>query len=152
MPTMDETADRELAWLELQQATSRLRSEMSRRVAERVGVSVTEFDVLWHLANAIDRRLTMSDVAERAMITPSGATRLVARLERRGWVRREALPDNRRTVYAVLTPAGVTATRSAFKPLHAARQDLFDDRLTDTDVADLRRVLGKLLRRLDTVD
>ena len=66
-------------------------------------------------------------------------------------LRREALPDNRRTVYAVLTPAGVTATRSAFKPLHAARQDLFDDRLTDTDVADLRRVLGKLLRRLDTV-
>lgn len=149
---MGEQPDRELAWLELQQATSRLRSELSRRVAEHAGMSATEHDVLWHLANDVDRRMTMSNLAERAMITPSGATRLVARLERQGWVRREAVPDNRRIVYAVLTPAGAKATRAGLKPIHEARQELFDDRLTDTDVAELRRILGKLLRRLDTVD
>jgi DNA-binding MarR family transcriptional regulator len=152
MPIMSEQPDRALAWLELQQATSRLRSELSRRVMEHAGMSATEHDVLWHLANDVDRRMTMSDLAERAMITPSGATRLVARLEREGWVRREVDADNRRVVYAVLTPAGARATRTGLKPIHQARQELFDDRLTDTDVADLRRILGKLLRRLDTVD
>lgn len=144
--------EREQAWLELQQATSLLRSELSRRMEAATGMTATEHDVLWQLANHVDRRMTMSQLADRAMITPSGATRWVERMERKGWVRRETLSENRRVTYAALTPEGVKAVRRSFRATLGDRAELFDDRLDDDDVRDLRRVLGKLLRRVDLVD
>lgn len=142
----------DLAWLELYQASASLRGELSRRLEAAADMTVQEQDVLWYLSNALDRRMTMSELAGRLMISPSGATRLVDRLERRGWVRRESLPENRRATYAVLTPDGAGAMRRAYLVVRNGRRELFADRLSPTDVADLRRILGKLLRRLDVVD
>ncbi|HEY3005380.1 MAG TPA: MarR family transcriptional regulator [Kribbellaceae bacterium] len=144
--------DGELAWLELHQVSALLYGELSRRLEQDAGMSAAEHDVLWYLANTPDRRLTMSDLADRLLISRSGATRLIDRMERRGWVDRETPPDNRRTTYAVLTPEGTKAVRRAVKVVWSVRPALFDERLDDRDVADLRRVLGKLLRRLDVVD
>ncbi len=61
-------------------------------------------------------------------------------------------PENRRVTYAILTTSGAKAVRRSAGVVAAARPPLFDERLTDTDVADLRRILGKLLRRLDLAD
>lgn len=149
---MEERSEPALAWLELQQATARLQAELSRRIELAAGMSATEHEVLWHLAHDVDRRLPMSDVAERALVTRSGATRLVERLERQGWVRRESPADNRRVTYAILTPDGVRAVRASSQAMHRARAELFDDRLTTSDLTELRRVLGKLLRRLDLAE
>lgn len=149
---MDADDARDLAWLELYQASAVLRAELSRRLEAAADMTVLEQEVLWYLSNAIDRRMTMSELAARLLISRSGATRLVDRLERRGWVRRESLPDNRRVTYAVLTTDGAAAMRRAYPVVRSGRQELFGDRLTATDVADLRRILGKLLRRLDVVD
>jgi DNA-binding MarR family transcriptional regulator len=143
---------RDLAWLELYQASALLRGELSRRLEAGADMTVLEQDVLWYLSNAVDRRLTMSELAGRLLLSRSGATRLVDRLERRGWLHRETLPENRRVTYAVLTPDGAAAMRRAFNIVRTGRQELFGDRLTPTDIADLRRILGKLLRRLDVVD
>lgn len=143
---------RDLAWLELYQASASLRAELSRRLEAEADMTVLEQDVLWYLSNAVDRRLTMSELAGRLMLSRSGATRLVDRLEGRCWVRRETLPDNRRVTYAVLTPDGARAMRRAFLVARKGRQELFGDRLTPEDIDDLRRILGKLLRRLDLVD
>jgi DNA-binding MarR family transcriptional regulator len=141
-----------LAWLELYQASASLRGELSRRLEAEADMTVLEQDVLWYLSNAVDRRMTMSELAGRLMISRSGATRLVDRLERRGWVGRESQPDNRRVTYAVLTSAGAQAMRRAFLVVNRGRKELFGDRLTATDIEELRRILGKLLRRLDVVD
>lgn len=142
----------ELAWLELHQASGLLYNELSRRLEAEAEMTAAEHDVLWYLANTPDRRLIMSALADRLLISRSGATRLIDRMVRRGWVTRETDPENRRLTYAVLTPAGVTAVRRSVRVVWSVRPGLFDDRLTETDVADLRRVLGKLLRRLDVVD
>jgi DNA-binding MarR family transcriptional regulator len=143
---------RELAWLELHQASGLLYSELSRRLEAEAGLSAAEHDVLWFLANTPDRRLIMSAIADRMLITRSGATRLVDRMVRRGWVTRGTDPDNRRLTYVELAPAGVKAVQRSVRVVWQARPGLFDERLTDTDVADLRRILGKLLRRLNVVD
>ena len=143
--------ERELAWAELHQASGLLYGELSRQVEARAEMSAAEHEVLWILANAPDRRAIMSGLADRLMITRSGATRLVDRLVRHGWVERETPAENRRQTYVVLTSAGAKAVRRSVQVVWTVRPELFDDRLTDTDVADLRRVLGKLLRRLDVV-
>ncbi|MPZ95529.1 MAG: MarR family transcriptional regulator [Propionibacteriales bacterium] len=149
---MSQDADRTLAWLELHQASALLRSELSRRLEAEADMTVSDRDVLWYLANTVDRRLTMSDIAGRLMMSRSGVTRLVDRLERRGWVRREVVPENRRQTFAALTTAGTKAARRSTPVAWRGQHELFDQRLTATDVADLRRVLGKLLRRLDVLD
>jgi DNA-binding MarR family transcriptional regulator len=143
---------RELAWLELHQASGLLHSELSRRLEAEADMTATEHEMLWFLANTPDRRLIMSALADRLLISRSGATRLIDRMVRRGWVSREIDPANRRLTYAVLTPAGTQAVRRSVQVVWSVRPALFDDRLSDSDVADLRRVLGKLLRRLDVVD
>lgn len=143
---------RDLAWLELHQASGRLYNELSRRLEVEADMTASQHDMLWLLANTPDRRLIMSVLADRLLISRSSATRLIDRMERRGWVTREADPENRRLTYAVLTPAGAQAVRRSAQVVWSARPGLFDDRLTETDAADLRRVLGKLLRRLDVVD
>lgn len=146
---VNETA--ELAWSELHQASGLLAAELNRRLEAEAGMTVAEHDILWFLANTPDRRLIMSALADRLMLSRSGATRLVDRMVERGWVTRETDPDNRRITYAVLAPAGIAAVRRSAQLVWRVRPSLFDDRLTATDVADLRRILGKLLRRLDVV-
>ena len=129
-----------------------LSDELSRRLEAEAGMTLAEHDVLWFLANTPDRRLIMSALADRLLISRSGATRLIDRMVRRGWVTREQDPANRRLTYAVLTPEGTRAVRRSTQVVWRVRPGLFDDRLDERDVADLRRVLGKLLRRLDVVD
>ena len=80
-----------------------LSDELSRRLEAEAGMTLAEHDVLWFLANTPDRRLIMSALADRLLISRSGATRLIDRMVRRGWVTREQDPGNRRLTYAVLT-------------------------------------------------
>lgn len=148
---MKHDAERELAWAELHQVSALLYGGLSDHLEAAVGLTAAEHDALWYLANVPDRRARMSDIANRLQMTPSGITRLVDRMEKQSWVTRETPQGNRRTTYAVLTTEGTQAVRRSFRAMWSLRPTLFDDRLTDRDVADLRRVLGKLLRRLDVV-
>src|SRR5688572_4870948 len=54
------------------------------------------YDVLIELYEAPERRLRMSDLAERVLLTRSGLTRLVDRLEKEGYLKREIDPQDRR--------------------------------------------------------
>src|SRR3954466_1347507 len=69
-------------------------------------LAVTEFDVLITLYNAPDKRLRMSALAERVLLSPAGTTHLVTRLEREGLARREVDPTDRRKWFTVLTDKG----------------------------------------------
>ena len=83
-----------------------LTRELERRLERDCGLKVQWFEVLLRLARSPDSRLRMSDLAAQATLTASGLTRAVDRLEDAGFVAREACPDDRRSTYAVLTPAG----------------------------------------------
>jgi DNA-binding MarR family transcriptional regulator len=76
-------------------------------------LAITEFDVLITLYNAPGRRLGMSALAERVLLSPAGTTHLVTRLERDGMVRREVDPTDRRKWFTVLTGAGNEALHRA---------------------------------------
>nr|WP_284287979.1 MarR family transcriptional regulator [Angustibacter aerolatus] len=69
------------------------------------------------LAEAPGRRLRMTDLAEAVLLSRSGLTRLVDRMTRAGYVRREPSPNDARGVYAVLTDAGHARLRRA-APTH----------------------------------
>jgi DNA-binding MarR family transcriptional regulator len=65
-----------------------------------------------------DRDLPMGELAERVVLSRTGMTRLVDRIERAGLLRRERATDDRRGAYAVLTDAGVETLRKMW-PVYA---------------------------------
>ena len=105
------------AWIAFLKAhaavTRRLEAELE---AER-GLSLADYDALVQLSVAEGRRLRMSELAERVVLSRSGVSRLVDRLEADGLVQRVACPSDARGLWAQLTPAGLDRLRDA-TPVH----------------------------------
>jgi DNA-binding MarR family transcriptional regulator len=77
------------------------------------GLSLSDYAVLHQLAEAPGGRLRRIDLARRVALTPSGVTRLLGPLERRGIIAREVDGHDARATYAVLTRAGKALTKDA---------------------------------------
>ena len=107
-------------------------------------LAVTEFDVLITLFNAPDRRLGMSALADRVMLSPAGTTHLVTRLERDGLVRREVDAGDGRKWFTVLSDGGDRVLRGARRTHNEVLRRSF---LAATSQAD-RRTLQRLWERL----
>ena len=78
-------------------------------------ITHAEFEVLLRLSWAEQRRLRIQDLAARSLLTRSGISRVVERLERVGLVTREEASEDRRGAYAVLTEAGLLRLRTALR-------------------------------------
>ena len=87
----------------------------------------------------------MSSLGARRMLTPSGITRVVIRLEERGLVRREPDPTDGRAAFAALTRPGLEALRRAQVIHHAAVRELYLGRLTPHELERLARLFEKAL-------
>ena len=101
-----EQPDARVAWHNLLQVSTRVIREFDRRLDREHRISAREFDVLINLDNAPDRRLRMTELANVAMLSSGGLTRLVGRLEGRGFVRRDQDSVDARAFYAKLTDTG----------------------------------------------
>jgi DNA-binding MarR family transcriptional regulator len=77
------------------------------------GLGLSDFAALHHLAEAPSGRLRRVDLARLLALTPSGVTRLLGPLERRGIVTREASGHDARATYAVLTRSGHALVKNA---------------------------------------
>ncbi|WP_329111587.1 MarR family transcriptional regulator [Micromonospora sp. NBC_01699] len=71
------------------------------------GLSPVEFEVLMRLARSPERQLRMSDLAAQTSLSTSGVTRVVDRMERDGLLCRHACASDRRSLFAVVTDAGM---------------------------------------------
>ncbi len=110
------------------------------------GVAVTEFEVLLRLANRPGRRMRMADLANEVLLSLSGVTRLVERLERAGLLRREPCPEDRRGSNAVLTAAGLELAGAARETHRAGVERLFLRHFSPEELD----VLGAFWRRVLT--
>lgn len=142
--TNEELEQRLGAWMNLLQADAVV-AEVLEEHLDAVGLSLAQHEVLMRLAHAEGTRLRMLDLATLLLVSKSGVTRLVDRMEAAGLVRREACPTDRRVVYTALTDEGrrrIEAARPVFaRGLEAA----FSRHLDDRDVASLRAILRKVL-------
>jgi DNA-binding MarR family transcriptional regulator len=116
----------------------RVQSSLFRRLdADLTSVHhlpLRSYEVLLLLEGAPERRLRMSDLSRSALLSPSGLTRLVDRLEREGLVGRERCAEDGRGYFAVLTDEGDRRLREARVTHLAGVRRLFLDRLGDDDL------------------
>jgi DNA-binding MarR family transcriptional regulator len=99
------------------------------------------------LSEAPDRMLRMSELAAEVNSSQSRLSHAVARLEERGWVRREPCAADRRVSWAVLTDEGF-AVLAAAAPGHveAVRRSFFD-LLDPEQVRQLTEICAAVLKK-----
>src|SRR5689334_14800222 len=101
------------AWGALLQVHAALVPVMDRRLRRHTGLPLGWYDVLLELQAAPKRRMTMSRLGERVVLSRTRASRVVDELAAAGLVTREANPEDARSSFAVLTRAGMTEFRRA---------------------------------------
>jgi DNA-binding MarR family transcriptional regulator len=106
---------------------------------------LASYDVLVHLSEAPDCRLRMTELADRVLLSRSGLTRLVDRLQREGLVERRPCPSDARGTLAVLTDAGRDRLREAWPTHLAGVRDRVVGRFDDAELAALGDLLGRLV-------
>jgi DNA-binding MarR family transcriptional regulator len=134
------------AWLTMAELLPRTLDAQLQRDA---GISHAAYVVLAMLSEAPGRCRRMSDLARRANQSQSRLSHTIARLEDRGWVRRERAADDGRGNLAVLTDAGWEIVQKV-APGHvdAVREAVFGG-LTDEQTRLLGEVLEAVVDRLD---
>lgn len=142
------TDDERDAWIPLIGVLIKLPAALDAQLQRDAGLSHFEYMVMSRLSEAPERALRMSDLAILANGSLSRLSHVVTRLERRGWVRREACPGDGRYTNAVLTGEGwakVTATA----PGHvAAVRELVVDGLSPEQIGQLRDIAQRIMSRV----
>ena len=108
-------------------------------------MGLAEYDVLVQLAAVPDRQLRMSELAERLLLSRSGATRLIDRLEASGQVERVSCESDRRGQWATLTASGLERLRAAWPTHQRGIQDHFLAPIPPRERDALQRALERLL-------
>lgn len=141
-------AERDM-WVRLVATTLLLPGEVEAQLKRDAGLTFFEYHVLAMLSEADERTRLMSDLARWANSSLSRLSHVVTRLEKQGWVRREACPDDRRATNAVLTDEGF-AHLEAHAPAHVeiVRKLVFDG-LTPEQIAVTTTALGTILEAVD---
>ncbi|MBA3586618.1 MAG: MarR family transcriptional regulator [Chloroflexi bacterium] len=130
------------AWRAFLRAHARVVRELERELQVEEQLALTDYDVLVQLAAAGDRRLRMSELADRLLLSRSGATRLIDRLVTEGLVERVSCESDRRGQWAALTPVGHDRLRRA-SPTHLRGvAEHFVDRFSAEDLTALERMLA----------
>ena len=134
------------AWLTVSELVPRVLDAQLQRDA---GLSHAAYVVLAMLSESPSRSRRMSDLARRANQSQSRLSHTVARLEERGWVRRERSAEDGRGNVAVLTDSGWDVVR-AVAPGHvdAVRAAMFGP-LTEAQTQALGEALEAIVERLD---
>ena len=107
-----------VAWRSFLTAHAALINQIERELLEAGVVPLSWYDVLFALYDAPGQRLRMNELASAIVLSRSGLTRLVDRLEAEGLLVRERSARDRRGAFAVLTEKGVEAMREAW-PVYA---------------------------------
>src|SRR5689334_2310215 len=118
--------DEQRAWRAYLQG-SRLIEEALDRDLQSHGVQLSEYEIISMLSEAQGRRLRMSSLADLVVQSRSRLTHTATRLERRGWVIREACLADKRGVELVLTERGWEAVQEMARVhIESVRANILD--------------------------
>ena len=132
------------AWRTFLHAHARVTRRLDDELQVAHGLSLAEYDALLQIALAPGRRVRMNVLAERVILSRSGITRLVDRLEAAGSVERAACSTDARGQEAVLTAVGLERLRSAATTHLDGVRRYFLDRLDPAELTALEASLGSV--------
>jgi MarR family 2-MHQ and catechol resistance regulon transcriptional repressor len=142
IPKTSESAVQALGHLLGAHAT--LTRELSARLVEEHGLTMSEYEVLFLLSREPEHAMRRIDLSREVRLSPSGITRMLDRLEATGLVGKGHCAQDARVTYAVLTDAGMKKLRECAPDHFAAVERLIGERLSDAEIASLNKLLDRL--------
>ncbi|WP_214412765.1 MarR family winged helix-turn-helix transcriptional regulator [Sphaerisporangium fuscum] len=143
--TAEITPQQLIVWRMLQRAQVRITRSLETELLSSHDLAPAAYDVLLQLSEAPGRRLRMNDLADRVLLSRSGLTRLIDRLQRDRLVQREACTSDARGLFAVLTKAGEDRLAEATPTYLRAVRGRFLDLLDEEELRQCSAILAKLL-------
>jgi DNA-binding MarR family transcriptional regulator len=131
------------AWRGFLRVHASLTRELDAELVDVHGLPLSSYEVLLHLASALDGRMRMAELAEAAMLSRSGLSRLVERLKKDGLVRQTRCDDDARGWFAEITPAGRRLLDEAHQTHLDGVRRLFLDRLSGAEPKQLGRLWAR---------
>ena len=132
------------AWRSFLQSHALILRELDADLLAAQGMTTRDYQVLLYLSKEPDRRLAMSALAERTMLTRSGITRLVDGLVAAGLIERRSCASDARVSYAQLTDAGYAKLKAAGCTHIAGIQRLFLEHFSEPEIEQLAELLSRL--------
>ncbi|MBS1707508.1 MAG: MarR family transcriptional regulator [Armatimonadetes bacterium] len=126
------------------QAAAQFLRAVARALDDGGYVSLEAYDVLVSLEYAEGHRLRLSQLADDVVLSRSGLSRLVDRLEKQGYLRRESCPGDRRGTYAVLTDLGRAERLRAWPTVEAQIVKYWDKAVSDAEATRVMNTFGKM--------
>jgi DNA-binding MarR family transcriptional regulator len=146
------TAEERQAWLALTAVLFRLPAALDAHLQRDAGISNFEYGVLAWLSEAPDRTMRMSELAALAEGSLPRLSQVVARMEKRGWVRRTPDPADGRYTLAIMTDGGWSIiTEIAPGHVETVRHLVFDQ-LTKAQTRQLGDICRRIMRAIDPDD
>jgi DNA-binding MarR family transcriptional regulator len=133
------------AWRGLVRVHAALVKELDAELDARHGLPLTSYEVLRSLRKSPAGKLRMAELAEHALLSRSGMTRLIDRLEREGMVGRTTCDKDGRGCYAVLTEQGRAAVDEARATYIAVVRSGFLGHFSIDEMQDLASLLARPL-------
>ena len=132
------------AWAAVLRAHAAVVPRLERELAA-VGMPLSWYDVLLELNTAPDRRLRMTELGARAVLSRERISRVVDELERAGLVRRDRNPDDGRSLLAAITDEGRTRLRAAAPTYLDGIARYFGSHLDDDEARTVRAALLRVV-------
>lgn len=133
-----------VSWIAFLRSHSAITRELSAQLQREHGLTLNDYEVLLHLANAEHGMMRRVDLAESVILTASGITRLLDGLERAGCVEKATCSSDARVSYAKITDAGHKKLHEASATHLRGIDELFLGRYSEEERATLAELLSRL--------
>lgn len=137
-------------WRIFLSANVQLMDRLDHELQQRSNLNLTDFEILSVLSEAPDHRLRMSDLAREVLVSRSRLTYRVDRLAEVDFVSREECEDDRRGLWAILTPIGAAALESARDGHYRDIETWFFDLMDEDEIPVMARVMSRIDDRLNS--
>jgi len=135
------TEPEQAAWRAYLEGSQLLANTLERELQAECGLSAADYEIFVRLSEAPDRRMRMSELADRTLYSRSRLSHAVTRLEKEGWLRRESCDDDKRGTFAELTERGFAKlVDAAPKHVSGVRQHLIEC-LTPEQIGQLEAIM-----------
>jgi DNA-binding MarR family transcriptional regulator len=132
------------AWRGFLRTHAALSRELDAELSHAHDLPLGSYEVLLFLADTPGGKMRMAELADSVLLSRSGLTRMVDRMERQGLVRREPCPGDARGLNAVITDAGRERFAAARRTHLEGVRRRFLDRLSDGEKRDLASLWARL--------
>jgi DNA-binding MarR family transcriptional regulator len=134
------------AWRSLMELHMQLTSLFDAEFQEQLNIDISTYDALLHVYEAGPEGIRMTDLSARLVVSKSGLTTVVDRLEKRGLLRRVPDPADRRAIRVAITDEGYALFRTAAKAHMASVENNFSRHIADHEARMIIDIVDRIRR------